>query len=82
MAQDWTEFLNNTAQDFIGTRAADLQRSSSEPVAVSPSGVKYVEGQPAKTTAGMPQTIMGIKPLYLGLGVAAILGVAYLVMRK
>lgn len=81
MAQDWASFLNQTAQELIGNQAANLQRTTSAPVAVSPTGVTYTEGKPANTVAGLPPTILGIKPLYLGIGIAAAVGL-YLVMRK
>lgn len=73
---DWGDFLNQTAQDVVGLKVAQLKPS--DPVSTGQGGVNYVEGQPA---SGL--SLSGIPKMYLiGGGIALALLVGFLAFRK
>lgn len=74
---DWMNFLNEQAQGVVGYKVDQITTKPTPPVATNQGGVSYTEGKPATVMAGK-----GIPTMYLVGGAAALLLVAFLVLRK
>lgn len=77
MATSWLDFVEETAQDVIGYKVAQLS-APSKPVATNmATGQTYTEGQPASAGRGF-----NLSPVMMLGGAAVVLLVAFLVLKK
>lgn len=79
---EWGNFLTETAQSVIGTKAAAVNTAvSAAPVAVAPSGQQYVEGRPVSALVQNGK-ILGMPKMVVIGGALALLVGGYFLMRK
>lgn len=78
MAENWSDFLNNTAQGLIGLRVAELTAPGKQVTINAATGKPYVEGQPYDALPG----VAGISPMVLAAGAVLVLLVGYVALRK
>lgn len=79
---DWGNFLTETAQGMIGTKAAAVNATvSAPPVSQSAAGVQYVEGKPVSALAQNGK-IFGLPKMVVIGGALALLVGGYFLMRK
>lgn len=79
---EWGNFLTETAQSMIGTKAAAVNTATSAaPVATAPNGLQYVEGKPVSALAQNGKILGLPKMVVIGGAVALLIG-GYFLMRK